>query len=514
MATAYGPSIVRDGLVLALDAANRKSLPPTLEVLVVAGGGAGGGYHGGGGGGGGVVYDSEFFVTPGIAITVTVGAGGTAATAGGNTGDPGNNSVFGTIIALGGGAGLSQSNSPQSRNNGGSGGGASDGDAGVLHSGGTGTAGQGFGGGSIFGNGPSQIILYATAGGGGAGGAGTGPVSTSGGAGGPGLPFNISGSLQYYGGGGGGTQLGTGTGSAAVATYGLGGSGGGGNGGYTGSAGGAAIRSSVSGVAGTGGGGGGYLYSGHGGGAGGSGIVIVRYAGSQRATGGTVTSAGGYTIHTFTTVGSSSFTLNAASPVTNTWVDLSGRNNNGTLINGVGYSSTNGGSLVYGGAGDYIDCGTGGSLTLGNNGPFTASAWIRITTLKSFSGIISKVQSDRGGVYSFMCTAHNDGTLAFYNNAAWYYSTNAGITTNTWYNVVFSFNSSVLSYYVNGVAYGTSTLTWPETTAHKVFIGSWYSINTSYDFAGNISNAQLHNRALSAGEVAQNFNALRGRFGV
>jgi hypothetical protein len=39
------------------------------------------------------------------------------------------------------------------------------------------------------------------------------------------------------------------------------------------------------------------------GGNGGSGIVIVRYAGPPRATGGTVTQSGGYTIHTFTTSG-------------------------------------------------------------------------------------------------------------------------------------------------------------------------------------------------------------------
>jgi hypothetical protein len=36
---------------------------------------------------------------------------------------------------------------------------------------------------------------------------------------------------------------------------------------------------------------------------GGSGIVIVRYLGSPRATGGTITQGGGYTIHTFTTSG-------------------------------------------------------------------------------------------------------------------------------------------------------------------------------------------------------------------
>jgi hypothetical protein len=36
---------------------------------------------------------------------------------------------------------------------------------------------------------------------------------------------------------------------------------------------------------------------------GGSGIVIIRYAGAQRGTGGTVTSSGGYTYHTFTSSG-------------------------------------------------------------------------------------------------------------------------------------------------------------------------------------------------------------------
>ena len=36
---------------------------------------------------------------------------------------------------------------------------------------------------------------------------------------------------------------------------------------------------------------------------GGSGVVIARYSGSQQATGGTITSSGGYTIHTFNSSG-------------------------------------------------------------------------------------------------------------------------------------------------------------------------------------------------------------------
>ena len=60
----------------------------------------------------------------------------------------------------------------------------------------------------------------------------------------------------------------------------------------------------TAGTANTGGGGGGAFNPGSpAGGAGGSGIVIISYLGSQRGTGGTVTSSGGYTIHTFTSSG-------------------------------------------------------------------------------------------------------------------------------------------------------------------------------------------------------------------
>jgi len=96
--------------------------------------------------------------------------------------------------------------------------------------------------------------------------------------------------------GGGGGSWGTGSGGSGAG----GGSGGGGNGG-------AGSTNPTSGTANTGGGAGGSGLGGSGTPAtGGSGIIIVRYSGSQRATGGTITSAGGYTYHTFTS--SSTFT--------------------------------------------------------------------------------------------------------------------------------------------------------------------------------------------------------------
>jgi hypothetical protein len=261
---------------LPLAATNTPS-PISAEVLVVGGGGSGGWRHAGGGGGGGVVYNSSFPISSGN-ISVTVGNGAT-----GNMND-GGNSFFSTITAIGGGGGGSNN---QNGRPGGSGGGGSNGSIG-----GNGTAGQGNKGGNQGGS----CCFANGAGGGGAGGAGANTIGAVSSAGGIGIAYTISGTSVYYGGGGGG-----GTAVSGSLPGGIGGGGAGGN------------SSSMTGIAGVsntggGGGGGGAGSSGSGdGGNGGSGIVIVRYAGTPIATGGTITQNGGYTIHKFTVSGT--FTL-------------------------------------------------------------------------------------------------------------------------------------------------------------------------------------------------------------
>ena len=267
----------------------------SVEYLIVAGGGAGGAsVRGGGGGGGGyrssVVGESSgggapaeatLTVTPGSVYSVTIGAGGLTGTYGlGNeasAGTNGSDSSFGSITSAGGGGGGASDSSGPGRNPspGGSGGGGW-----YQHgAGGTGTANQGYPGGT------SSTSPPYGAGGGGAGAAGS-PASGNQ-AGGNGVQSSINGTATYRAGGG------------STATYnssssGPGGLGGGGKGDNT-------LNPSGSGPAN------GTTNTGGGGGAagnGGSGIVIVRYLGSQRGLGGTVTSASGYTIHTFTGSGS------------------------------------------------------------------------------------------------------------------------------------------------------------------------------------------------------------------
>jgi len=268
-----------------------------MEVLVVAGGG-GGGYcnvddgGGSGGGGGGVLFDPSFKVSSGKNYAVSVGTGGNRATASSAHGVNGKNSLFDTMIAIGGGGGGStRDTSPVP--SGGSGGGA--GSDSSPDTGGSGTPGQGFDGGD-------NSTGSQGAGGGGAGAAGEDAPSgnNTAGAGGIGKAFSISGSSTYYGGGGGGGKYSSGSGSG-----GAGGNGGGGAGGK------GANGSNASDNTGGGGGGGGMISgsSSKEGGEGGSGVVIIAYKGPQRGEGGTVSSTArpGYTTHTFTAHGEDTF---------------------------------------------------------------------------------------------------------------------------------------------------------------------------------------------------------------
>jgi len=258
----------------------------SVNYLLVAGGGGGGGAYGGGGGAGGFLASTAAVVS-GTAYTVTIGAGGAAGAVGVAS------SVGSLVTSTAGGLGGGPSTSGGSGGSGGGGGGTG--------TGGSGTVGQGSGGGA----GIDSVPYFAGGGGGGNSGTGAAATTTKAGNGGAGVANSLSGSSVTYCGGGGGGHYTTYTG-------GNGGSGGGGGGGVqsggtpgtAGSGGGNAGTTSGGGAGGanTGGGGGGGG-SNNSGGAGGSGILIISYAGAQRATGGTVTSSGGNTIHTFTSSG-------------------------------------------------------------------------------------------------------------------------------------------------------------------------------------------------------------------
>jgi hypothetical protein len=246
---------------------NSNSKISNIEILVIGGGGSGGTgqqtyAYGGGGGAGGVIYYTSYPITA-TSYPVTVGLGGIPSLVDGSytNGYPGNRSVFGPLIALGGGEGAAWGITATSGF--GSGGGGSCGGGVAQYTGAIGTFPQGY-------NGANGVAYSNTAscsggGGGGASATGTAGASGAGGAGGAGISSRITGTLQYYaagGGAGGGSSGGAGWNSIS-------------------GSGGAGTARGTSGVNGTGSGGGGSAVGGsggsYGGGYGGNGIVIVRY---------------------------------------------------------------------------------------------------------------------------------------------------------------------------------------------------------------------------------------------
>jgi len=181
------------------------------------------------------------------------------------------------------------------------------------------------------------------------------------------------------------------------------------------------------------------------------------------------------------------------------WSDLSGRGNTGTLTNGVRYNNSNSGSFVFDGVDDYVNCGTPSIGT----GKITVNAWVKINAGSLFQHIVDSASN------SWHLAILNDNRPYFWNGSTYHQSSQI-LSTSTWY-MLTGVQSSTLDIYVNGVLSQSLTSNLNVTT-NTVNLGRYQG--ASRPFNGNISNTQIYNRALTAVEIQQNFNATRRRFGI
>jgi hypothetical protein len=196
------------------------------------------------------------------------------------------------------------------------------------------------------------------------------------------------------------------------------------------------------------------------------------------------------------------------------WNDLSRGGNNGTLINGPTFNSANGGSIVFDGINDYVNLGN--PLTLSLNMNITLSTWINSTTLfssQNFPPFIIK-----GINVSYMLFGNSltnqiririgDNNIA---NAVDSIST---ISSNIWYNVVGTYDGNNIKIYINGVLDNQKARIGTIPTGSDNIIMGFNPSGEALVYNGRISNTQIYNRALSAQEVLQNYNATKTRFGL
>ena len=222
--------------------------------------------------------------------------------------------------------------------------------------------------------------------------------------------------------------------------------------------------------------------------------------------------------------------LDAANPKSivsgaTTWTDMSRGGNNGTLVNNLGFDSQNGGSLVFDGVDDYVEkanipVNSPISFTTGN---FTLEHWIKITAYEpgTYFGLTNMIMAKGpASTFNYATQVTNSTTLTFIhrNNAEGLIGLNFTVPslTNNISQVVFSITLTQVSLYINGNLSSTQNLTGNPITPYAndgLQIGGHYQIaNTS--FTGNMYCHKIYNRALTAQEVLQNYNATKSRFGL
>jgi hypothetical protein len=189
------------------------------------------------------------------------------------------------------------------------------------------------------------------------------------------------------------------------------------------------------------------------------------------------------------------------------WNDLSGNNNSGSLVSGPTFSSANGGSIVFNGSNQFINCGNNSSvqITVG-----TISAWVRTTSPgASFRSIIAKQLAWGLFIADNILVTYDWGTGTTR-------TTGINIADGTWKYTALTFTQTVGTPSNNAIVYlnGTSVLTTTVQHNNHTVNLQIAEANAFQNLNGNIANAQVYNRALSATEIAQNYNALKSRFNL
>ena len=199
------------------------------------------------------------------------------------------------------------------------------------------------------------------------------------------------------------------------------------------------------------------------------------------------------------------------------WTDLSTSGSNATLVNGPTYSSANSGVINFDGSNDFVT--VAGLLPYSSAQEHTYSALVYPTAFATnYTWIINNGNTTNGTSLIFQ----SNRVGFFYQGGAAYASGTGAISLNAWTHVTAAYNGAgTVRFYINGALDRTVTglPAWTGTSSNTSFqgngrIGSWVSgqYNGAYLFSGKISNAQVYGRALTAAEVAQNFDALKPRF--
>jgi hypothetical protein len=177
--------------------------------------------------------------------------------------------------------------------------------------------------------------------------------------------------------------------------------------------------------------------------------------------------------------------------------------NNTITATSLTYASDN--TVSYNGSSNFMTA-TGSGLTSGMTA-YTIMFWARRDAenrmpVSSATGTSFYWYGDNSWFYT------HGGVTGEY-----YYAKPTSIPINTWGHYCVVYNGSNVSIYRQGVFQGSQATTGTANWSMGMQIGYWQG-GTGYQWSGKIDTVTMYNRALTATEVQQNFNALRIRYGI
>jgi hypothetical protein len=195
----------------------------------------------------------------------------------------------------------------------------------------------------------------------------------------------------------------------------------------------------------------------------------------------------------------------------NIWRDLSGNGNDGTLTNEPTFSDANSGAIIFDGNNDHATLGSPSKLNaLFGTNTVSVDVWLRRSA--NING--QRIVFDSGSGEHIQIDIDLN-QLAFLIKSSSYIRSvrSSPIDLNVWYNYVGVYNGSTITTYLNSILSSQVSQSGNIATDSGGFFIASYTYS-AFNFPGRIASVKVYNRALTPEEIKQNFNALRGRYGI
>lgn len=190
------------------------------------------------------------------------------------------------------------------------------------------------------------------------------------------------------------------------------------------------------------------------------------------------------------------------------WTDLAGTNN-GTLVNGPTFNSSNGGSIVFDGIDDNVTTTYNTALT-----DFTIGVWFRQSgTVINYQRLIDKNYITGIWIGRNSTTANSWGGGVREANAP--FGRYITLTDGQWHYIVSRRAGTTHTILGDGITNTVSgTVSATALNTNNILIGRSDQTPAFEYMTGNIAQVQIYNRALTDTEILQNYNATKTRFGL